>query len=51
MLCLAFSMMLYGALVKTEVLGSTDGFNVIGLTLFGGLLALAAAGDGSLLIN
>lgn len=35
MLCLAFSMMLYGVLVKTEVLGSTDGFNVVGLTLFG----------------
>ncbi len=35
MLCLAFSMMIYGVLVKTEVLGSTDGFNVVGLTLFG----------------
>ena len=28
MLSLAFSMVLYGVLVKTEVLGSTDGFNV-----------------------
>ena len=35
MLCLAFSMILYGVLVKSEVLGSWDGFNVIGLTLFG----------------
>ena len=35
MLCLAFSMILYGVLVKSEVLGSSDGFNVIGLTLFG----------------
>ncbi len=35
MLCLAFSMIFYGVLVKSEVLGSTDGFNVIGLTLFG----------------
>ncbi|MEE8435887.1 MAG: branched-chain amino acid ABC transporter permease [bacterium] len=35
MLCLAFSMILYGVLVKSETLGSSDGFNVIGLTLFG----------------
>lgn len=35
MLCLAFSMILYGSLVKSEALGSTDGFNVIGLSLFG----------------
>ena len=35
MLCLAFSMILYGILVKTEALGSTDGFNVIQPTFFG----------------
>src|ERR1700687_1671713 len=29
MLSLAFSMILYGVLVKTESLGSTDGFSVI----------------------
>ena len=28
MLCLAFSMILYGVLVKSEALGSTDGFHV-----------------------
>ncbi len=35
MLSLAFSMILYGALVKTEALGSTDGFNVVDLSIFG----------------
>lgn len=35
MLCLAFSMILYGVLVKTEVLGSSDGFNVVKLSAFG----------------
>jgi branched-chain amino acid transport system permease protein len=52
MLSLAFSMILYGLLVKTPSLGSTDGFNVSARTLFGlstsgplgryGLYALAA---------
>ncbi|MBI5606970.1 MAG: branched-chain amino acid ABC transporter permease [Deltaproteobacteria bacterium] len=35
MLSLAFSMILYGLLVKTAFLGSTDGFNVGVPTLFG----------------
>jgi len=35
MLSLAFSMILYGLLVKTSTLGSTDGFNVSVKTLFG----------------
>lgn len=35
MLSLAFSMVLYGVLVKSEALGSTDGFNVLPATLFG----------------
>ena len=35
MLSLAMSMILYGALVKTETLGSTDGFNVDAPTYFG----------------
>ena len=35
MLSLAFSMVLYGILVKTEALGSTDGFNVLSPTLLG----------------
>jgi branched-chain amino acid transport system permease protein len=35
MLSLAVSMILYGALVKTEALGSTDGFNVAPATFFG----------------
>lgn len=35
MLSLAFSMILYGLLVKTSALGSTDGFNVSAQTLFG----------------
>ncbi len=35
MLSLAMSMILYGVLVKTESLGSTDGFNVQTATFFG----------------
>jgi ABC-type branched-subunit amino acid transport system permease subunit len=35
MLSLAFSMILYGLLVKTSSLGSSDGFNVTARTLFG----------------
>ncbi|HUU72313.1 MAG TPA: branched-chain amino acid ABC transporter permease [Burkholderiales bacterium] len=35
MLSLAFSMILYGLLVKTSSLGSTDGFNVSVKTVFG----------------
>jgi len=35
MLTMAFSMILYGVLVKTGELGSTDGFNVAQVTLFG----------------
>jgi len=35
LLSLAFSMILYGVLVKSESLGSTDGFNVVKFTLFG----------------
>lgn len=35
MLTLAFSMILYGVLVKTELLGSTDGFNVAPATFLG----------------
>jgi len=35
MLSLALSMILYGVLVKTESLGSTDGFSVIVPTFFG----------------
>jgi branched-chain amino acid transport system permease protein len=35
LLSLALSMILYGLLVKTEALGSTDGFNVAPFTLFG----------------
>jgi len=34
MLSLAFSMILYGLLVKTSALGSSDGFNVTAKTLF-----------------
>lgn len=40
MLSLAFSMILYGLLVKTPALGSTDGFNVAAMSTFG----LAASG-------
>jgi ABC-type branched-subunit amino acid transport system permease subunit len=35
LLSLALSMILYGLLVKTEALGSTDGFNILPSTLFG----------------
>ena len=35
LLSLALSMILYGLLVKTEALGSTDGFNIPRSTLFG----------------
>ena len=35
MLTLALSMVLYGALVKTTILGGSDGFNVVRPTLFG----------------
>ncbi|HEX5091595.1 MAG TPA: branched-chain amino acid ABC transporter permease [Burkholderiales bacterium] len=35
LLSLALSMILYGLLVKTEALGSTDGFNVLPSTIFG----------------
>ena len=35
MLSLAFGMILYGLLVKAEVLGSTDGFNVPSVTFLG----------------
>jgi len=35
MLNLAFSMILYGILVKTEALGSTDGFTIAAPTFFG----------------
>ena len=36
LLSLALSMILYGLLVKNEALGSTDGFNILPSTLFGG---------------
>jgi branched-chain amino acid transport system permease protein len=35
LLSLALSMILYGLLVKSEALGSTDGFNILPSTLFG----------------
>jgi branched-chain amino acid transport system permease protein len=35
MLSLAFSMILYGLLVKTSALGSTDGFNISAKSIFG----------------
>ncbi|MEO7404870.1 MAG: branched-chain amino acid ABC transporter permease, partial [Burkholderiales bacterium] len=35
LLSLALSMILYGLLVKTEALGSTDGFNMVPYTFFG----------------
>ena len=35
LLSLALSMIFYGLLVKTEALGSTDGFNVLPFTVFG----------------
>ena len=43
MLSLAFSMVLYGLLVKSQALGSTDGFNVASPTLLG----FAMAGGGA----
>lgn len=39
MLCLAFSMIFYGVLVKSEALGSTDGFNVVTTRFLGYLPA------------
>lgn len=39
MLSLAFSMVLYGLLVKSSALGSTDGFNVAATTLGGASMA------------
>ncbi len=47
MLSLAFSMILYGVLVKSSALGSTDGFNVKAWTLFGWS---PAAGQGPLVL-
>jgi ABC-type branched-subunit amino acid transport system permease subunit len=47
MLTLALSMVLYGVLVKTEVLGGSDGFNVTQPTLFG---RKAPAGQTQLLL-
>ena len=35
MLCLAFSMILYGILVKSEPLGSTDGFHIVQVSYLG----------------
>ena len=35
MLCMAFSMIFYGILVKSESLGSTDGFNVVQTSYLG----------------
>jgi len=35
MLCMAFSMIFYGLLVKSEKLGSTDGFNVVSTSYLG----------------
>ena len=35
LLSLALSMILYGLLVKSEALGSTDGFNILASTVFG----------------
>ena len=46
MLNLAFSMILYGILVKTELLGSTDGFSVAAPTFVG--IAFEDAQDGKL---
>ena len=39
MLSLAFSMILYGSLVKSSDLGSTDGFNIAAKSVFGATLA------------
>ncbi len=45
MLSLAFSMILYGLLVKSHGLGSTDGFGVVDWTLFG----MSSESNGSLM--
>jgi ABC-type branched-subunit amino acid transport system permease subunit len=42
MLSLGFSMLFYGLLVKTETLGSTDGFNIPTPTVFGSRLSTLA---------
>jgi ABC-type branched-subunit amino acid transport system permease subunit len=42
MLSLAFSMLFYGLLVKTETLGSTDGFNIPTPTILGARLSALA---------
>jgi branched-chain amino acid transport system permease protein len=47
MLSLAFSMLFYGLLVKTESLGSTDGFNIVTPTVLG--TRLSPAGTRTLL--
>jgi branched-chain amino acid transport system permease protein len=44
MLCLAFSMILYGVLVKSEPLGSTDGFHVVPVSYLGYVPAEEASG-------
>ena len=47
MLSLALSMILYGVLVKTQALGSTDGFNIVPASLFGWT---PEAGTGGLMV-
>ena len=42
MLSLGFSMLFYGLLVKTETLGSTDGFNIPAPTVLGSRLSVRA---------
>ncbi|MBK8210658.1 MAG: branched-chain amino acid ABC transporter permease [Rhodospirillales bacterium] len=44
MLSMAFSMILYGLLVKSPALGSTDGFNVPAMTFFGWKPAVQSTG-------
>jgi ABC-type branched-subunit amino acid transport system permease subunit len=44
MLTMAFSMILYGVLVKSESLGSTDGFNIAPASLFGWQPAVESLG-------
>jgi len=44
MLTMAFSMILYGILVKSQALGSTDGFNIASASLFGWQPEQAALG-------
>jgi branched-chain amino acid transport system permease protein len=44
MLCLAFSMILYGILVKSEPLGSTDGFHIVQVSYLGYLPSPEASG-------